>query len=541
MFIKKTKSKNHIYLQLVKSYRDSGKVRHKVQANLGRFDKLIGNPELIKLGTGLLELAGQKNQEIELEELSRLTYGHIVYKKLWDKFKLSDILERVSRNNKIKFDIGQVVFYLAAKQLLNPESKYSSWKNQNEYLDLPTISLQHIYRSLDVLAQRKELIEKELFNRHRSLFNLKVDVVFYDVTTFHFESTDEDILRAFGFSKAGKFNEVQVVMGLMVDQYGRPVGYELFEGNLFEGKTLVKAIEILKEKFRVGKVIIVADKGLNRGINLNLIKEAGYDYIVSSRLKNQSKAIKDKIFDANNYIATQLNEETGEVLFQYKIINDHVVKYKDENNQECKIKDNLIITWSAKRAKVDLRKRQRLIDKANDMIDNNKTPTNKKGAKKYIKMEGKEKVVGIDNDKVKDDARWDGYYGIQFSDPNISHEVILENYKLLWRVEESFRILKSTMEVRPIFHWNPQRIRGHFVLCFIAFLLERNLELLLNKKKVENLSVEKIKAALNSLQVSKINLNGQILILRGKHNSLAGEILRAMNLKPIKNLSPAKT
>ena len=540
MFIKKTKSKNYTYLQIVKSYRDSGKVKHKVVANLGRFDKLVGNPELIKMGNRLLELAGQQKEELSLEELGRLYYGHIVYKKLWDKFKLSEILHRVSRNNKIGFDIADVVMYLAIKQLLKPGSKYSSWRDQGNYLGLPSVELQHIYRSLDVLAQRKGLIEKELFNQHRNLFNLEVDIVFYDVTTFHFESTDEDILRAFGFSKAGKFNEVQVVMGMMVDQHGRPIGYELFEGNLFEGKTMLKAIEILKERYKIKKVIIVADKGLNSGMNLSIIKEAGYDYIVSSKLKSQTKKIKDEIFNPQDYIVTHVDEKTGEVLFQYKIIKDHIVKYKDENGKEYQIKDNVIVTWSSKRAKADFKKRQRAIDKANEMIDNNKTPSSKKGAKRYIKTEGKEKIIGIDEEKIKNDTLWDGYYGIQFSDPNISHKVILENYKLLWRIEESFKILKSTMEVRPIFHWTPQRIRGHFVLCFIAFLLERNLELILNKKKVKNLSVEKIKEALNTLQVSKVKLNDQIFLLRGKHNALAADILKAMNLKPIKNLSPAK-
>lgn len=540
MFIKKTRSKNYTYLQLVKSYRDSGKVKHEVIANLGRFDNLSGNPELIKMGKRLLELAGQPKEEVALEELERLYYGHIVYKKLWDKFRLSEILHRVSRNNKITFDIAQVVMYLAISQLLKPNSKYSSWREQGRYLDLPPVDLQHIYRSLDVLAQRKELIEKELFNQHRNLFNLKVDVVFYDVTTFHFESTDEDILRAFGFSKAGKFNEVQVVMGMMVDQHGRPIGYELFEGNLFEGKTMLKAIEILKEKYEIKKVIIVADKGLNRGVNLGIIKEAGYDYIVSSKLKSQTKNIKKEIFNPQDYKITQVDKKTGEVLFQYKIIKDHIVNYQDENNKEHQIKDNIIVTWSAKRANADIKKRLRLIQKATDMIKNNKAISNKKGAKKYIKTQGKEKSIGIDEERIKNDSIWDGYYGIQFSDPNISHEVILENYKLLWRIEESFRILKSTMEVRPIFHWTPQRIRGHFVLCFIAFLLERNLELILHKKKVENLSVEKIKEALNTLQVSKIKLNDQILLLKGKHNALASDILKAMNLKPVKNLSPAK-
>ncbi|RMG77438.1 MAG: IS1634 family transposase [Bacteroidetes bacterium] len=542
MFIKVTKSKNYHYLQIVESYREGGKTRHRVLFNLGRFEKLSGNQQLLSLGKRLLKLGGQPVEPLELEEETRLCYGHKVYQKLWDKFQLSKILTQVSRTNRIRFDLCAVIFYLVVERLLSPSSKYASWQNQAAYLDLPQdIPLQHIYRSLDVLAQRKELIEQELFKRHRTLFNMKVDVVFYDVTTFHFESNHADELRDFGFSKAGKFNEVQVVMGLLVDKEGRPIGYELFEGNVFDGKTLVKALKILKERFEIRKLILVADKGLNSGANLHLIKQAGYEYVVSCRLKNESKKIKETALNQQDFQVVRADKITGAVTFQYKIIAEHNIQYKDEQGIKHTLKDNIVVTWSAKRAKRDRLKRQRLIEKAQQMIEQGKIPNNKKGAKKYLLTQGKEKVQGMDEEKIKKDAAWDGFYAIQYSDPNLSYDKILEHYHLLWKIEESFRVLKSTLHTRPIFHWNPKRIKGYFVLCFIAFLLERNLELILKQKNIEGFSVEKIKAALNSLQVSKILLNGQSLYIKGKHLPLATKILQALNIKALKNLSFPKT
>ncbi len=540
MFIKVTRSKNYYYLQVVESYREAGKNKHRVVAHLGRYDELDGNEQILRLGKRLLKIAGRSPEQIEMEELARLCYGHVVYRKIWNKFQLDKILLRASRTDGIRFDLSKVVFYLCVERLLNPSSKYGSWQHQGRYLDLvEELPIQHLYRSLDVLAKRKAIIERALFERHRSLFNMKVDVVFYDVTTFHFESVRSDELREFGFSKAGKFNEVQVVMGLLIDREGRPIGHELFAGNVFDGKTLVKALKSLKQRFEIGKLILVADKGLNSGANLQLIKASGYEYVVSCRLKNEARVIREQVFKQDDY-NERVDKETGEVRFKYKIIPEHEVNYKDEPGKVHQLSDQIVITWSAKRAAMDKQKRERLIEKATKMLEQGKVPTSKKGAKRYILVQGKEKPMGLDELKIKNDAAWDGYYGIQFSDENIPYDKVIENYHLLWKIEESFRVLKSTMRTRPIFHWTPHRIRGHFVLCFIAFVLERNLEIILRQKKVEDCSVEKIKSALNSLQVSKVKLNGQLLFLKAKHEDLAEAILAALNIKPIKNTMPVE-
>src|SRR6056297_4094160 len=145
------------------------------------------------------------------------------------------------------------------------------------------------------LADHKDAIEQAVFEKNRSLFNMQVDVVFYDVTTFHFESVRADELRNFGFSKADKFNEVQIVMGMLVDLEGRPIGYELFPGNTFDSKTLVSALDILNQKFGVRRAVIVADRGINSKMNLKAITDSGYGYVVASKIKGMSKALQEKV------------------------------------------------------------------------------------------------------------------------------------------------------------------------------------------------------------------------------------------------------
>lgn len=150
---------------------------------------------------------------------------------------------------------------------------------------------------MDILSEEKNRLEEHLFRANRDLFNQKVDVVFYDVTTFHFESVRADSLREFGYSKNAKFNEVQVVLSLYIDCEGRPVGYDLFPGNTFEGKTLGHALETLEKRFGIRNVIIVADRGINSKLNLKRIVEKGYGYIFASRIKSLPKAMQNRLLD----------------------------------------------------------------------------------------------------------------------------------------------------------------------------------------------------------------------------------------------------
>jgi len=549
MFIKISRSKNFKYVQLVRAYREDGKAKHEVLYNLGRLDQLENNPEFAKVFKRLAEIAGAKSNNIEeCSEAQMYNWGYLVYKKLWDKFKLEEILKAAQiRHGKSKFDLSNASFLMAIQHLLSPSSKLGTYSQQQLYLKLPEIELHHLYRSLDILCEEKEAIETHLFHMNRDLFNMKVDIVFYDVTTFHFESVKQDGLKDFGFSKNAKFNEVQVVLGMLIDCEGRPVGYELFPGNTFEGKTLEAALESIEKRFGIRNIIIVADRGINSKLNLKQIKDKGYGYIVASRIKSMPEEVQAKILDPENYITLSQNEEDG--IVRCKVI-DYINQFKiKDNNRSDNIKrkkqisvalsENLIITYSDKRARKDKSDRERLLEKAKYLLqDKSKIRnSNKRGGKKYIK-EIKQTDWTLDNTAVVRDEKWDGYYGIQTSEKDLTASEIISAHRTLYKIEESFRVMKSTLEVRPIFHWTEDRIKGHFVICFLAFLLERTLEL-----KLQNIDIpaspQKIRDALNSMQFAEIEIQGKKFLVKTKNNELVPQILRQLKIQPPKNIMSA--
>src|SRR3990167_721534 len=527
MFIKINPSKNFKYVQLVRAYRKDGKIKHEVVLNLGRLDQIENNPEFRKIFTKLAQIAGAQSIDINgCSEAQMINWGYLVYKKLWEKFKLNDILSKLQEGHgKTQFNLNNASFLMSIQHLLSPTSKLGSFKAQHRYAHLPEVELNHLYRSLDILCQGKEAIESHLFQMNRDLFNMNVDVVFYDVTTFHFESVTQDSLKDFGFSKNAKFNEVQVVLGMLVDCEGRPVGYELFPGNTFEGKTLKKALNAIDKRFGIRNVIIVADRGINSKLNLKQIKDKKYSYIVASRIKSMPEEIQAEILKEDEYKI--LSESEAEDKVCYKVI-DFTNKFKiesDSHNPNAKrkkydiveLEEKLIITHSTKRAKKDKSDRARLLEKASYLLQDKSRikSSNRRGGKKYLK-EITNTDWKLDTEAILNDEKWDGYYGIQTSEKNFSVEKILDALHTLWRIKESFRIMKSTLEVRPIFHWTENRIKGHFVVCLMAFLLERTVEIKLRNAEVDA-SPEKIRAALNSMQFAEVDLQDSKFLIKTKN------------------------
>jgi len=534
MFIEITRSGKYQYAQLVQSYRKEGATKHKVLLNLGRLDQIENNPSFQNLARRLVELSRAKEVAnlSNISEAEIVNWGYVVYKKIWQQLGIDQTLRRVAATGKTQFDLSNACFLMAVQHLLEPRSKLGTYNHQQRYINLPPAELNHLYRSLDTLCNHKELLEQELFDRNRNLFNMKVDVVFFDVTTFSFESVRADTLREFGFSKDGKFNEVQVVLALLVDCEGRPVGYELFPGNTFEGDTLEGALEKLKKRFGIRQVIIVADKGINRKLNLKRIADKDYNYIVAARIKGMKKKIIEEIF-ADGYTELPGPEET----IRCKVI-DYINEVK-EGNKKYRLEEKLIITYSPKRAKKDKADRERLIKKAESLLSSKAKvkASYKRGGRKYLKEVGSTDWV-LDEEAIAKDERFDGYYGIQTNLKDLKVQDILDAYHTLWKIEESFRIMKSTLEVRPIFHWTEPRIKGHFVVCFLAFLLERTLEFKL-KQANERASPEQIRESLNTLNFAEVELAGTRYLVKTRATDLAKKIVRIMRIKPPKNITPA--
>jgi len=567
MFVKATRAKGHDYLKIVESYREKGKSKHRTIVNLGRADILAesGLENIIKDLQKYLKRKDDEQSKLRdistIKEQARVNYGYIAFRVLWNKYSLSELLNNLICERKIEFDFIQTVFLTVINQLLRPSSKYYLQRNQDSYLNKESaISLHHFYRTLDILADNKLAIENALFSKNRDLFNMQVDIVFYDVTTFHFESQRQDDLRDFGFSKAHKYNEVQVVLGMLMDCEVKRIGYELYPGNTFDSKTLLKILQKLKAQFNLNKVIIVADKGINSKLNLKHIKDNGFDYIVSARIKNMKKSVQKEILSEKDYQRIWNNDlnywrdnfDEKNNLFTYKELDyKNVIKYIDENRAEDhkrnkwireELPEKLICTFSSKRARKDARDRERAIDKAMKVISNNNKSavSSKHGYKRFVTddregIDDESYHLQLDEDRILEEAKFDGFYAIQCSDLSFDPIKVIDNYHYLFKIEESFRILKSTMETRPIFLWTPQRIEGHFVSCFIAFLLERELELRLRRRKID-FSTERIKVSLDKMEFSEIEIEGQKYFLKSKRNSLASKIFAVLKIKQPSNL-----
>jgi len=564
MFLRVVNSKNKKYIRIVENYREDGKVKQKVIANLGKLED-ISIKEAENIASKLLELVNSSksvsdcNNIPSLEELDRYNYGYIVYKKIWDRFKFDEILDDIVKNKKIEFDFKKVVFSMVIDRLLNPKSKLALFNNKDDYFNInEDLKLNYIYRGLDILANNKDIIEEYLFKQNKNLFNIFTDIVFYDVTTFYYESKNENDLKKFGYSKDGKFSDVQIVMGLLIDKNGLPIGYELFSGNTFDSKTMLKTLKSLKEKFNLDKVVIVADRGLNSKINLKLIKDAGFDYLMAVSIKQLPDSMKNIVTDKSFYRIILKDKDSEDGLYAYNYFGYYnKVTYKDEKDNKNKtitLKELMICSYSDKRAKKDRFDRYRALDKANSAILNNQKSslTNKRGFKRYIQKlyhqdnNCKNFDMGLDWLEIKEEQKYDGLYAITTSKFDLDPLEVIENYHNLYRIEDSFRVLKSTFDTRPIYHYKESRIEAHFIICFIAFMLERDLEIRLKKSKTlkkYTITPDRIKEALNSLEISKIKVDNKIFYLKSNHSNakdklkFAKDIMRFLHIKQFKNLS----
>ena len=548
MFVKVTRANGSEYIQIVSSYRVNGQTKHKVLFNLGRKDVLTANPGIHRVIQRLAQITDtlvtdtpvtptceSEALRIDEEGAQVRNWGYLVYWKIWEQFGMPALFERIQgRHERMQLPLGQAAFVMGLQRMMSPCSKRGTYLRQEEYLRLGEVELHQMYRALDVLSESKEEIEQHLFERNRTLYNMQVDVVFYDVTTFYFESVSEDELKRFGYSKDNKVNEVQVVMGLLIDQEGRPIGYELFSGDTFDGRTLCAMLDKLERRFGIKRVIVVADRGLNSKSNLKALRDRGYGYIMASRLRQMVGEVKAQVLSPEGY--QSLHTDEG-IELRYKAL-DYQNRVKGEDGNWHTLPEKIIATYSEKRAQKDRRDRERLVEKATRLL---KTPSSiqamvRRGGRRYLQSDKASTPRWyLDERSMREDERWDGYYGIQTSELSLSAQGILDAYHALWRIEDCFRMLKSTMQTRPIFHWTPTRIEGHFVTCFLAFQMARALELRLRKNE-RALSPDDIRSAILSMRCVACELGENTAWIKLKQTKGAGAILRIMHIPQLKNI-----
>lgn len=509
MIVQVYTNRGNKYVRVVHSYRDpeTNKPKMKVIKNYGNLEKLLKQDknfleklekEIKEKNERLKESTIDKIKKIETnnfekEGLVRKNYGYLVYEKIWQELGISRWIKDIKTRSKI--EIEEILKQLVFQRLLTPSSKKSAYDHRENYVDFRNdLILEDYYRVLDIIYDEKEKLEKHLNSTLKKKFNRELNVVLYDVTTYYFESVKKDEIKGFGFSKDNKVNQVQVVMGLLIDNNGIPVGYELYPGNTSEFSTLYPVIKDLKEKYKLKKVIVAADRGLNSGKNLLLLKELGLDYVMAYKLKGAKKEIKEKLFEDGYTIEKE---------FKYKLI-EHVKEIRVDGKVE-KIQDNLLLGYSEKRDKKDKADRQRLLDKADKLLNNPSMMKQelKKGGKKFIKVTKGNLDIELDVKQIEEAEKMDGFFAIEYSQKELTGREVREIYGSLWKIEDSFRVLKTNLEARPIFVWSEKRIRAHFLICYLALVIERYLEKLLKDNNV-NLSTAKIQEAIRNTTLGSV-------------------------------------
>jgi transposase len=405
--------------------------------------------------------------------------------------------------NDIGFSLieGDLFKHLVIARLYHPVSKLrtSDYLFENKNIKIP---VEKIYRYLDKLySEQKELIQQISYNHTLRVLNGVISVVFYDVTTLYFQIDDEDEIRKRGFSKEGKHQNPQIVLGLLVSVDGYPLAFDIFEGNKFEGHTMLPILDAFKEKYKLDKLVIVADSGLLSNQNIEDLQQRGYEFILGARIKNESKKLKEKI------LALDLNNGQSKI-----------IKTADGLK--------LIISYSVKRAKKDKYNRDRGLQRLEKQIKSGKltkSNINNRGYNKYLKMDGNIKI-SIDKTKLQADSKWDGLKGY-ITNTSLNKGEIIENYGHLWKIEKAFRISKHDLKVRPIYHHRLQnRIEAHITINFAAYKIYKELERQL-KEKQSNLSPEKaidIAKTIYQIEVNSANESiKHILLLTDKQKLLA--------------------
>ena len=439
------------------------------------------------------EEAKQQEQEETKRVVSNidslLINGHrLILDQIYDSVGFNEIPDEILRN-------------LVIARISQPMSKRATVEYLKSYFD-EDIDLFKIYRYLDKLYNSQmEVVQRISVEHTKRILGGKVGLLFYDVTTLYFETGKTDALREPGFSKDGKTAESQIVLGLLVSRDGYPLSYCVFNGSQYEGYTMIPVIDDFIQRFSLEDFVIVADAGLMSKRNVQLLEDAGYEYIIGARIHAESEPVKDWI------------------LAQPKA---------DGTYRERKYGSNarLILGYSPERAKKDAYNRNKGVARLRKAYVGGKitkASVNKRGYNKFLEI-SKDVNVVINEDKIVEDAKWDGLKGY-ITNTRLKPEDVVAQYHGLWVVERAFRVTKGNLEARPIFHFTEKRIEAHICICFMAYKVYKELERIIRIANID-LSVDSVLRTAKTIATVRIKLpnNGtfmqRTLLLTPAHNKI---------------------
>ena len=502
------------YYSIIKDYTNiKGKRTTKIFEKLGnkeqveeRFGK---NDTINKIKDYIEELKNEDKDELLKREYNpnkRITpgikkqfnVGYIFLKKLYEELKINDICNSIQDKYQFKFDLNEILSYLVFARIIYPSSKLETFKQCQNFIEQPKFKLHDEYRALSYIAKNIDYIQEQIFNNSKKVINRNSKVIYYDCTNYFFEIDNDDDLRKYGISKEHRPNPI-VGMGLFMDGDGLPLSYNIYPGSMNEQKTLIPEENKIINKFKLNntKLILCTDAGLASDEIKKYNIENGRGFVITQSLKKLKEEYKSQIFDKTNW---RISNDLKHIYNLNDIENNDELKekyydtlfYKIIQTETKSVKQDLIVTFSFKYQEYNRNVRSSQIDRAKKSIDTNNVTRKGKNQNDYRRFIEATSVTNngevaenteytVNESLIKEEAKYDGYYALT---TNLIGEIsdILKITKGRWEIEESFRIMKSDFLARPINLSREDRIKAHFMTCFISLLIYRILESKLENK-----------------------------------------------------------
>ncbi|MEE1038865.1 MAG: IS1634 family transposase [Eubacterium sp.] len=526
MYLKKTpNAQGRIRLSIVDNYYDKQKKcsRQKTIESIGFLDeleKIYEDP--ISHFQKRVELLNQQKKEKQapinftfydsdrlcIGDNLRKNFGYAAFSKIYHELKLDTFFNNRQRHTKESYDANTIMKMLVYSRLLAPASKKASYDNRDQFFEKNDYSLDDVYRCLTFLNRHKENLQVWMNDRIKEQYGRDTSLIYYDVTNYYFETDKQTDLLHKGVSKEHRPNPI-VQLGLFMDNNAIPITYELFAGNTNDCLTYRPNFGRIKKQFDLGRVISVADKGMTTGDNIwytiNTPTKDGY--VFSMSIRGADKSVKEYVLDEEGY------KWFGDEYKRKSRLCPRTILVTSNNGRKIKkqIDEKQVVFWSKKYATRAKAEREAALAKARDLAKNpgNYTRATSYGAAKYVKKVEYDKQTGeiitassildINKDLIREEEALDGYYMLLTSEMDTPDDKIIDMYRGLWRIEESFKITKSELEARPVYVWTNEHIEAHFLTCFVALTLSRILEMKLEHKYSAGRILESLSKASCSL------------------------------------------
>ena len=460
----------------------------------------------------------QKRAELSIGTDNRKNFGYLAASALYHDLGIHEFFANRQRSTKAEYNINSIFRALVFSRIICPDSKKGSYEGLHCFFDKCDFSLDDIYRSLDIFSRYQSDLQVWIHEHIRQNYGRDTSLVYYDVTNYYFEIDKEDEMKRKGPSKEHRPDPI-VQMGLFMDTNGLPITYGLFSGNTLDKQTLIPMMGELVDKYNLGKVIVVGDRGMITGDNIAQIITDKNGYVLSFSIRGSDKTFKEYVLDQTDYRRREDDPEGFKIKSRQANRKIHVTNPLTGKKTDVTVEEKHLVFYSpeyAARAKYD---RQRVLEKAKDLISHPEKYSRATGygAAKYVKNAVFDKSTGeiiqkkgvdlsLDMELIKEEEKYDGYYAIVTSEYEKSDREIIEIYRGLWGIEENFGITKSELKTRPVFVKTIEHVKAHFLICFTALVLMKLMEYRIGRKYAVQTIIESLRRCGCSLMDKNVYL-----------------------------------